>query len=404
MAGTSQIGGSLTATYMASGTYDAAAKDLIAAFEAKYGTKVTVAAFPWMGLVGNNAKDLITGAGNYDVMSGAGANLWAFLEPLDPYIQRDGYEEPFVPGLLDKMPHFQGALLGLPYGCDSYGMAIRTDLFEEAGIKVPQEAWTWDEFDKNVAELHAKFKDRGISGFVLAGGAVDQLGPFFWGRYDGYHWSKDGALKHDEALSVAALERLKLEFQYCPTNVLGLSIDEANAVFLAGNACVLECWPSFIRGVLDDPNQSKIAGKWAFMPYPTPGFDYLSVWPLVINKASKNKEAAWQWLKAYVSREADKTFFEKYGFGLAMTSTYEDPGLKAKHSGDFPASLANLSRAKQPVVPDEAEFFLGQVVSEAVNGTTSFKDAIAKLNEKWASIQGAQPEYELAVTEGLVQK
>src|SRR3990172_11837365 len=161
MAGTSQIGGSLTATYMASGTYDAAAKDLIAAFEAKYGTKVTVAAFPWMGLVGNNAKDLITGAGNYDVMSGAGANLWAFLEPLDPYIQRDGYEEPFVPRLLDKMPHFQGALLGLPYGCDSYGMAIRTDLFEEAGIKVPQEAWTWDEFDKNVAELHAKFKDRG---------------------------------------------------------------------------------------------------------------------------------------------------------------------------------------------------------------------------------------------------
>lgn len=402
-----KIGGAITATYMSSGTYDASARDLAPLFEAKYGTKVTIAAFPWMTLVKNNTTDLITGAGLYDVETGpVNANLWGFYEPLEPYMERDNWSAPFLPSLLAASARYEGQLIGLPYSADSYGLVVRVDLFQEAGIEVPTtKAWTWDEFDQIIAELHNRYKDQGITGFVLAGGAVDQNGPFFWGRYDGYHFTKDATMAHDPDKAVAALKRLKNQLAYCPSNVMGLSIDEANAVFLQGKACVLECWPSFIRAALQDPAQSKVVDKWAFVPYPTPGFDYLSLWNLSIHKASKNKEAAWQWIKFSLDPEVEKElYFKKYGMGPVMTTTYEDPELLAAHPNDFPATKANLLVAKQPVVTDEAEWFLDEVVNEVLNGITSPEEGIQKVNEKWATMQGTKPEFDLAIIQGLVQQ
>lgn len=402
-----KIGGAITVTYMSAGTYDAAAKDLVSPFEEKYGTKVTIAAFPWMTLVKNNTTDLLTGGGLYDVQSGSvDANLWAYYEPLDPYIERDNWEMPYVPGLAEKTAHFEGQTCGVPYSADSYGMVVRADLLEEAGIDVPTtESWSWDQFDEIIAELHARYSGQGISGFVLAGGAVDQNGPFFWGRYDGYHFTKDVVMKHDPDKAIAAWNRLKGQLAYCPDNVMGLSIDEANAVFLQGKACILDCWPSFIRAALKDPEQSLVVDKWAFIPYPVPGFTYLSLWPILISKFSKNKDAAWEWIKFYVNPENDKTlFFEKYGIGPTMVTTYEDPDLLAKHSNDFPATKTNLARAVSPVVTDEAEWFLDQVTNEVLSAITSPEEAITKLNEGWAGMQGTRPEYEMAVAHGLVEK
>jgi|GEM_PF-144458 len=402
-----KLGGAITCTYMSAETYDAAARDLVPSFEEKYGTKVTIAAFPWMTLVKNNTTDLLTGAGLYDVQSGAvNANLWAYYEPLDPYIERDNWEMPYVPGLAEKTAHFEGQACGVPYSADCYGMVVRADLLEEAGIDVPTtESWTWDQFDEIIAELHARYSGQGISGFVLAGGAVDQNGPFFWGRYDGYHFTKDVVMKHDPDKAIAAWKRLKAELAYCPDNVMGLSIDEANAVFLQGKACILDCWPSFIRAALKDPEQSLVVDKWAFIPYPAPGFSYLSLWDILISKFSKNKDAGWEWIKFYVNPENDKTlFFEKYGIGPTMVTTYEDPDLLAKHSNDFPATKTNLARAMRPVVTDEAEWFLNQVTNEVLNGITSPEEAITKLNDGLAGMQGTRPEYEIAITQHLVEK
>ena len=402
-----KIGGAITATYMSSATYDAAAKELVPAFEEKHGTKVTIAAFPWMTLVKNNTMDLLTGAGLYDVQSGSvNANLWAYYEPLDPYIKRDNWKMPYVPGLEDKVAHMEGQTLGVPYAADSYGMAIRADLFEEAGIDIPTtETWTWDQFDEAIAELHARNSGQGISGFVLAGGAVDQNGPFFWGRYDGYHFAKDAVMKHDPDKAIAAFNRLKGQLAYCPDNVMGLSIDEANAVFLQGKACVLDCWPSFIRAALKDPDQSQVMGKWAFMPYPVPGFSYLSAWDILISKFSKNKDAAWEWIKFYVNPENDKElFFKKYGIGPTMVTTYDDSALLAEHPNDFPATKANLARAKTPVVTDEAEWFLDEVVNEVLNGIIGPEEGAQKVNDGFAGMQGTRPEYELAIAQDLVEK
>ncbi|MGQ9585392.1 MAG: extracellular solute-binding protein [Anaerolineae bacterium] len=401
-----KIGGAITVTYMSSKTRDLAAMELAPKFEEKFGTKVTIAAFPWKTLVQNNTTDLLTGAGLYTVQSGAvNANLWNLYEPLEPYMERDNWKMPYVPGLADRRSRSEGKILGALYEAGAYSMFVRTDLLLEAGVDFAvDKAWTWDQFDEIIAELHARYSKQGISGFVLAGGAVDQNGPFFWGRYDGYHWNKAGLQQHDPDKGIKALERLKKHLQYCPENVRGLSIDEANAVFLQGKACIIECWAGFMRAAAKDPQQSKVIGKWSQVPFPVPGFNYLSLWELLINKFAQNKEAGWQWIKWYISPENEKYFFKKYGMGPTMVTTLEDPELLAEASNDFPAVKANLARACRPVVTDEAEWFLDDVVNEVINGLISSEEGIKKVNESWATMQGTRAEWELAHVQGLVEK
>ena len=60
----------ITVTYMASGTYDVAARDVARQLK-KEGINVTVDAFPWAVLRQKNTTDILSGAKNYDVMSGS---------------------------------------------------------------------------------------------------------------------------------------------------------------------------------------------------------------------------------------------------------------------------------------------------------------------------------------------
>ena len=80
----------LTATYMESGTYDVAAKRIAADFKRAKGVDVKVVAFPWAVLRQNNTTDLITGAGQYQVMSGGYylADVYDNFAPLDEFIKK----------------------------------------------------------------------------------------------------------------------------------------------------------------------------------------------------------------------------------------------------------------------------------------------------------------------------
>jgi multiple sugar transport system substrate-binding protein len=61
-------------------------------------------------------------------------------EPLDDHLGAD-FLKPFVKSSLDAFT-VEGKLIGMPYFLDPRGMYWRTDLFEKAGLKVPD---TWDD-------------------------------------------------------------------------------------------------------------------------------------------------------------------------------------------------------------------------------------------------------------------
>lgn len=395
-------GAEITVSYMAAGTYDKAAEDLAAEF-AERDIEVSIAAFPWATLRQNNTNDLITGAGQYDVMNGGYylADVYQYFEPLDAYFERDNYGEGMIPGILDpgKSEWYQGHHIGAPYGIDSYGVLYRTDLFEQAGIEPRFE--TWDDFVEGAKMLGEALEGEDIAPFVWSYGAVEQLPAVFFGEYGGTFINADGNYQLDADKAVAALKVMQEMLPYAPDNALALSIDEANAVFLDGKAAMLIGWPSFVRAAADDPNQSKVVGNWAQMEFPGQGFPWLSLWQMFIPASSDQKDAAWEWIREYTSEANAKRWFEEYGIGSVYVSTYEDPELLEMHGHDFPAALANFKRAKNPPLSGEAQDFLASTIGEVLTDQIEPEAAIEQVNAKWATITVPEALLEAAAASGL---
>ena len=116
MAGAAQI----TFSVMESGTYNKAAEELAPAFKAHTGADLKIVAFPWAVLRQNNTTDLISGTGQYQVMSGGYylADVYDYFQPLTPFIQKDDYAKGMIPGLMQPghSEWSNGEQIGVPYG------------------------------------------------------------------------------------------------------------------------------------------------------------------------------------------------------------------------------------------------------------------------------------------------
>ncbi len=386
----------IVTNFMQSGTYDIGAEQLEPGFEEMTGIELEIVASPFVVLVQNNITDLSTGTGEFDVISGDFwiGSVWNHMHPLDELMARDMWEPNIIEGLMQPGPsgYFDGKRIGIPYSADAYGLIYRTDIFEEAGISADWE--TWDEFFEALDVLDAHLEGSDIAPNVFAFGAYEQTPAIFLGMYDGYLVDAEGnyALDHDKA--VAALNQMKSLLDYNPEGATGLSIDEANSVFLTGNAATMICWVSFVRADAQNPDASLVVDNWATAPFPGPGFPFLSAWNLFISGFSENPDAAWEWVKHYINEEEAKRRFVELGVGSPFLSTYEDEELIEQYSHDFPNMVENLNRAESvPWIFAAFEIFfrhMGEFVIDAVDVETMLANTLAD----WS---------ELEVPEGLVQ-
>ncbi len=386
----------IVTNFMQSGTYDIGAEQLEPGFEEMTGIELEIVASPFVVLVQNNITDLSTGTGEFDVISGDFwiGSVWNHMHPLDELMARDMWEPNIIEGLMQPGPsgYFDGKRIGIPYSADAYGLIYRTDIFEEAGISADWE--TWDEFFEALDVLDAHLEGTDVSPNVFAFGAYEQTPAIFLGMYDGYLVDAEGnyALDHDKA--VAALNQMKSLLDYNPEGATGLSIDEANSVFLTGNAATMICWVSFVRADAQNPDASLVVDNWATAPFPGPGFPFLSAWNLFISGFSENPDAAWEWVKHYINEEEAKRRFVELGVGSPFLSTYEDEELIEQYSHDFPNMVENLNRAESvPWIFAAFEIFfrhMGEFVIDAVDVETMLANTLAD----WS---------ELEVPEGLVQ-
>ena len=386
----------IVTNFMQSGTYDIGAEQLEAGFEEATGIELEIVASPFVVLVQNNITDLATGTGEFDVISGDFwiGSVWGQMHPLDDFIERDMWGGSFIEGLTKQGPsaYFDGKRIGIPYSADAYGLIYRTDIFEEAGISPDWE--TWDDFIAVLGELEMHLEGSDIAPNVFAFGASEQAAAIFLGMYDGYLVDAAGnyALDHDEA--IASLNQLKSLLDYNPEGATGLSIDEANSVFLTGKAATMICWVSFVRAAAQDPDSSLVVDNWATATFPGPGFPFLSAWNLFISGYSENPDAAWEWIKHYITEDEAKRRFVELGVGSPFLSTYEDPELIEQYSHDFPAMVANLNRAETvPWIFAAFEVFFRHM-SEFIIGAATAEETLEATLTDWA---------ELEVPEGLIQ-
>ena len=174
----------------------------VEAYEKETGNKVTLDVNPFAGSAEKQRNSVRAKDGQFDVL--VMNSLWlaefyhgGFLTPLaeiDPSYKPDpqliGYDDT---AYWDPKTKSNSAKTGVPYGVPINGnigvLYYRADLYEKAGLKVPQ---TWDELMANAAKLHSP---PNVYGIVQRGARSASDISYDWMPY--LH-SNNGAIFRDE--------------------------------------------------------------------------------------------------------------------------------------------------------------------------------------------------------------
>jgi ABC-type glycerol-3-phosphate transport system substrate-binding protein len=386
-------GTEITVIYM-SGGYADAARDVAAKFKEMTGASVIVADYPWGGLHEKLFAELIAGTGNFDMVCMAGqwmGEIVPYLEDIGKYIEGPDVISDFQKSSYDVY-NFSGVQYGFPYQTDAYSVFYRTDIFEENGIEADPD-WTWDDYLK----IAKKLTKGGMYGTSLAG-VKHQQNVYFINRYwglGGKTTSPDWKVTMDNPTTIKALKQLKETYKYTSPKAAGGDISEMNNVFLSGNeVAMLEGWPSLIFGLLDNPDASNVIGKWSVLPLPGGGPIYGSLWGIGISKDSKNKEAAYEWIKFYTSKENQLYFWEKYGMIPVRKSIWADPDiLKVRpYAANYGLGLGRARPNWRITAANEGwEGILNDEVSKYLIGDQTAEETAENLQREWTELLKRKP-------------
>lgn len=101
------------------------------------------------------------GGGLPDVMQHGSSTLveWSqkgFLLPLDDYIAAGTIDFKNIPETLQNHGKIDDKIYGVSAGSNANGIVMDLDAFEKAGVAVPEDSWTWTDFEALAIELHEK--------------------------------------------------------------------------------------------------------------------------------------------------------------------------------------------------------------------------------------------------------
>lgn len=324
-------------------------------YEAQSGDEVRLRIIESDEYFSNQIQGYLAEEGGVDVYMSGPILLWehvnkGFVEHLDAYISTKEEKEDFadfIPNLIRANrwtgkfgePLGEGPLLSIPVNCESYNMAYNKDVFEKLDLEIPKD---WDAYFET-AEKIAKLG--GVSGFA-------QRGTTAWHTmYTGFatqYWSMgavdfgaDGhcAIASPEAVEAAEkfLNALKAAgpAEWPTQRWYELAMD-----FCAGKYGLIVDSDHYV-GYYEKRGASAMAGHigYAVPPVNSKGIAMpnLWTWSLVMNERSREKEAAWRFMKWASGREFLLRAAFEGNMNPTRTSVWEDESFKeaAAGWGDF---------------------------------------------------------------------
>lgn len=187
------------------------------------------------------SRDVATQAGQFDVFTVGPFEvpLWAEQGWLHEVGEEAGADPDY--GLDDIFPSmtaglsYDGGLYALPFYGESSMLFYRKDLFEEAGIEMPERP-TWDEIAEFAAALHVPDEIsglglRGLPGWGEMGAPLTTVINAFGGRWFDEDWN--GALTQDESAEAIHFYIENLQ-NYGPTGVEQNGFTETETLFVQG--------------------------------------------------------------------------------------------------------------------------------------------------------------------------
>jgi multiple sugar transport system substrate-binding protein len=352
--------------------------------EAEYMTKLTA--------------DLSQQRGEFSVIMTGPMRNWQFVPPdwimpLDPFLDNPKLTDKawfklddFFPALIAANRYNgtvgggvgEGQLWSIPVLEESYILAYRKDIFDQYNIVVPT---TIEEMAEAARQVKAK---AGIPGIVARGTpSVASMGTGFISGLKSYtdgQWSEVDAKLHGnlhDPRSVKFTEAwIAMVRESGPPNWANIQWYDAMEAFTAGQAGMIVDADFFAAGY-EDPSKSKVAGKvgYALIPAGPGGKAHagLWTWALGINKATKNKEAAWLFVQWATSQRTLLNATVGYrNYNPSRMSIMADPRVQktmgAWGGGSYVTTMAqNLLTAKVAWTPEPERARLGDIWARALH-------------------------------------
>jgi multiple sugar transport system substrate-binding protein len=274
--------------------------------------------------------------------------------PLDSYFSSSD-RSAYFPGMIQACT-WQGKLTALPWFVDAGMLYYRTDLLQSLGLQPPQ---TWADLTKTAQAAEGQhqanfgFLWQGKQAEVLVCDAVEYIA------------SNNGSILGPDGKTVtladpAAVQAVQYMYdtihssKISPADVLSWDEEPSRRPFTSGQAALLRNW-SYVWQNAQDPSGSSVVGKVGVVPLPH--FDggksaaCLGGYQYGVNAASKNKDAAADFLR-WMSQPAQQLrFATEVGLAPSKSAVYDDPAL-AK-ANPFMQSLKSVfvGATPRPVTP-----------------------------------------------------
>jgi multiple sugar transport system substrate-binding protein len=234
------------------------------------------------------------------------------LADLSAYIKRDNINLTAFNGLAERF-NINGKTVALPASSGWYVMYYNKDIFDKAGIPYPSNDMTWEEYEALANQL------------TTGSGANKVWGSHFhtwqacvenWGVQDGKHSIVETDYSFFQPYYEMALRMQDAGVLQDYGTLRSGNISYANA-FLLGNVATVPMGTWFYSTIIDRINKGESNINWGMsvLPHPTgtpAGWTVGSVTPIAVNQNSKNKDAAWEFVK-FVTGEEGANIYAKFG-------------------------------------------------------------------------------------------
>lgn len=311
-------------------------------FQARYpNIDVEVLILPENEIRAKVTTDVATGAGTFDLVTVGmyEVPLWAqlgWIDEVGPTLDADPeYDSAdFFDSIRDGLS-LDGKLYAAPFYGESSAIFYRTDLFEEAGLTMPERP-TWDEVAEFAEILHKPDEEqygiclRGLPGWGEQGAPLGTVINTFGGRWYDADWNA-------QITSPETTEAIKfyidLVTNYGQPGAVSSGFTECQTLFLQGKTAM---WydatsPSDVNfDITQNPYADRIAIAFAPTKVKDPS-GWLWAWAFALESVSDNKEAAYKFMEWATSKDYPQLVADSTGSwgGVpsgSRASLYENPG------------------------------------------------------------------------------
>lgn len=377
-------------------------------FTEQTGIRVRFTILPENELRDRVTQDVATQAGQYDVVTiGAYETpIWAdvgWLHELDSYMadEPDYDRDDLLQPMVDSLSGSDGKLYAAPFYGESSFLMYRKDLFDEAGLTMPERP-TWPQIRDFAEQLHDPAS--GVSGICLRGlpGWGELFAPLtsVINTYGGTWFESDWTPAVNDPAFVEATEfYVSLLRDYGQPGAAQSGFTECLNTFGQGRAAMWYDATSAANS-LEDPTISEVAGDVGYAYAPTMRTDYsgwLWAWAWAMPTSTTKPDAAWEFIRWATSAEYERLAGSELGWSRVpdgkRASTYEIPQYQeaaAAYADITRESIENADPTDPGVQPRPAlgvqfvgivEFAdlgtkVSQQVSAAIANRTSVREAL----------------------------